>query len=78
MLRVTRVDDLRVQPFTVFGWQVSDIDGAVADLTGRGVAFLRYDGLDQDGHGVWATPGGDRVAWFTDPDGNTLSLTQFR
>jgi predicted enzyme related to lactoylglutathione lyase len=34
--------------------------------------------LDQDGHGVWATPGGDRVAWFTDPDGNTLSLTQFR
>jgi catechol 2,3-dioxygenase-like lactoylglutathione lyase family enzyme len=78
MLRVTKVDDLRVQPFTVFGWQVSDIDGAVADLTGRGVAFLRYDGLDQDGYGVWATPGGDRVAWFTDPDGNTLSLTQFR
>ena len=78
MLRVTKVDDLRVQPFTVFGWQVSDIDGAVADLTGRGVAFLRFDGLDQDGHGVWATPGGDRVAWFTDPDGNTLSLTEFR
>ena len=78
MLRVTKVDDLRVQPFTVFGWQVSDIDGAVADLTGRGVTFLRYDGLAQDGHGVWATPGGDRVAWFTDPDGNTLSLTEFR
>ena len=78
MVRVTKVDDLRVQPFTVFGWQVSDIDGAVADLTGRGVTFLRYDGLAQDGHGVWATPGGDRVAWFTDPDGNTLSLTEFR
>jgi catechol 2,3-dioxygenase-like lactoylglutathione lyase family enzyme len=77
MVRVTKVDTLRVQPFTVLGWQVSEIDEAVADLTGRGVAFLRFDGMDQDEHGVWATPGGDRVAWFADPDGNTLSLTQF-
>jgi len=77
MLRVTKVDDLRPQPFTVFGWKVPDIRATVAQLTGRGVDFIRYDGIDQDADGVWTTPGGDRVAWFHDPDGNTLSLTQF-
>jgi hypothetical protein len=41
------------------------------------VIFLRYDGMTQDGDGVWKTPNGDKVAWFADPDGNTLSLTQF-
>jgi catechol 2,3-dioxygenase-like lactoylglutathione lyase family enzyme len=77
MLRVTKVDDLRVQPFTVFGWRVPDIRGSVAQLTSVGVAFVRYDGIDQDVDGIWITPGGDLVAWFKDPDGNTLSLTQF-
>jgi catechol 2,3-dioxygenase-like lactoylglutathione lyase family enzyme len=77
MLRVTKVNDLRPQPFTVFGWQVDDIDRAVTQLTAAGVRFLRYDGVDQDRQGIWTTPGGDRVAWFADPDGNTLSLTQF-
>ena len=77
MLRVTKVDDLRVQPFTVFGWQVPDIRTAVAQLTSVGVVFVRYDGVDQDADGIWTTPGGDLVAWFHDPDGNTLSFTQF-
>jgi catechol 2,3-dioxygenase-like lactoylglutathione lyase family enzyme len=43
----------------------------------KGVAFLRYDGMDQDEGGVWTTPDGDQVAWFADPGGNVLSLTQF-
>jgi len=77
MLRLTQVDDLRVQPFTVAGWQVGDIRAVVDALSARGVAFTRYDGMDQDERGIWTTPGGDRVAWFTDPDGNTLSLTSF-
>jgi len=77
-LRVTKVDDLRPQPFTVLGWRVPDIRAAIARLTGAGVEFVRYDGVDQDADGVWTTPGGDRVAWFRDPDGNTLSLTEFR
>jgi len=77
MLRLTQVDDLRVQPFTIAGWQVPDIGAEVDDLSARGVAFTRYDGMDQDERGIWTTPGGDRVAWFTDPDGNTLSLTSF-
>jgi catechol 2,3-dioxygenase-like lactoylglutathione lyase family enzyme len=77
MLRITKVDTLRAQPFTVFGWQVPDIRSTVAELAAAGVACLRYEGMDQDAAGVWTTPAGDQVAWFHDPDGNTLSLTQF-
>ncbi len=57
MLRVTKVNELRVQPFTVFGWQIPDMDAAVRELTDAGVTFLRFDGLDQDARGIWTTPG---------------------
>ncbi len=77
MLRLTPVPGLAVQPFTIAGWQVADITAAVRDLAARGVRFTRYDGMGQDELGIWTAPGGDRVAWFTDPDGNTLSLTAF-
>jgi catechol 2,3-dioxygenase-like lactoylglutathione lyase family enzyme len=77
MLRLTKVEDLRVQPFTIAGWQVPDMRVAIDSLAGAGITFNRYDGMDQDDHGVWTTPGGDEVAWFTDPDGNTLSLARF-
>jgi catechol 2,3-dioxygenase-like lactoylglutathione lyase family enzyme len=74
-LRVTPVPGLGARPYTVAGWNVPDIDAVVRDLTERGVQFMRYAALTQDELGVWTAPGGDRVAWFTDPDGNTLSLT---
>jgi catechol 2,3-dioxygenase-like lactoylglutathione lyase family enzyme len=77
-LRVTLVGELSPQPFTVFGWEVGAIHQTIAGLAGRGVEFLRYEGMGQDPAGVWTTPGGDQVAWFRDPDGNVLSLTQFR
>jgi catechol 2,3-dioxygenase-like lactoylglutathione lyase family enzyme len=77
MLRVTRVDGLRPQPFTVLGWDVADLRATLAELAAAGVPALRFEGVDQDGSGVWTTPGGDLIAWFADPDGNTLSLTQF-
>jgi catechol 2,3-dioxygenase-like lactoylglutathione lyase family enzyme len=77
MLRLTKVEDLRVQAFTIAGWQVPDMRAAIDSLTGVGVIFTRYVGMDQDDRGVWTMPGGDQVAWFTDPDGNTLSLTRF-
>jgi catechol 2,3-dioxygenase-like lactoylglutathione lyase family enzyme len=74
-VRVTRVgEDLRVQPFTVFGWQVDDIEQEAVALLERGVELLRVPGLPQDEHGISTAPGGARVAWFRDPDGNTLSL----
>jgi catechol 2,3-dioxygenase-like lactoylglutathione lyase family enzyme len=77
MLRVTAVAEVARPGYTVLGWRVADIAATAHGLAGRGVVFLRYDGMDQDDNGVWTTPGGDKVAWFADPDGNVLSLTQF-
>jgi catechol 2,3-dioxygenase-like lactoylglutathione lyase family enzyme len=76
-IRVTKVDSLTPQPFTVLGWEVADIASTVAALTERGVVFTHYEGMGQDPAGVWTSPSGSKIAWFTDPDGNTLSLTQF-
>ena len=77
MLRMEKVQALQPQPFTVLGWKVRDIASTMAGLAKRGVRFERYDGLPQDEHGVWTAPGsGARVAWFKDPDGNTLGISQ--
>jgi hypothetical protein len=56
---------------------VPDIAKAVRDLVKRGVIFQRYEGMPQDDLGIWSSPSGTRVAWFSDPEGNTLSLTEF-
>jgi catechol 2,3-dioxygenase-like lactoylglutathione lyase family enzyme len=76
ILRVTLVKELSRAPYTVLGWKVSDIAASIEALTARGVCFTRYSGLDQDVNGIWVAPGGSRIAWFADPDGNTLSLQQ--
>jgi catechol 2,3-dioxygenase-like lactoylglutathione lyase family enzyme len=76
MLRVAIVKTLRPAGYTVLGWIVPDIDRAVRDLVKRGVVFQRYEGMPQDDLGIWSSPGGARVAWFADPDSNTLSLTE--
>ena len=75
-LRVTAVPEVARGGYTVLGWRVTDIVAAVRDLCARGVTFLRHEGMSQDEHGIWTAPGGAKVAWFADPDGNTLSLTQ--
>jgi catechol 2,3-dioxygenase-like lactoylglutathione lyase family enzyme len=77
MVRVAVVQALQPAGYTVLGWIVPDIRRAVAALARKGVTFRRYDGLEQDERGVWLSPSGARIAWFEDPDGNTLSLTQF-
>lgn len=76
MLRVQKLEQLTPPPFTTLGWEVEDIAGAVDQLRLRGVAFQVYPGMGQDERAVWLSPSGARVAWFKDPDGNTLSLTQ--
>lgn len=75
-LPVSRVDEIVIAPYTVLGWSVSDIAATVRSLTAAGVVFERFESMEQDGLGVWEAPGGARVAWFKDPDGNTLSVTQ--
>jgi len=78
MLRVSTVPDHVAQAHTVLGWAVQDIETAVRTLAAAGVAFNIYDGFGQDALGIWSAPGGtNKVAWFKDPDGNVLSLTQF-
>ena len=60
----------------VLGWQVTDIERQVAALQSRGVQFERFGFFEQDALGIWTAPGGDKVAWFKDPDGNVLSVSQ--
>jgi catechol 2,3-dioxygenase-like lactoylglutathione lyase family enzyme len=77
MLRVQKVQTLQAAQHTVLGWEVPDIRAAVQALAKRGIQFERFEGLPQDDLAIWATPSGGKVAWLKDPDGNTLSLTQF-
>ena len=78
MLRVQRVKEVRQAQYTALGWQVSDIAAKVEELTKAGVQFEHYGMPGQDEKGIWTPPGSTaRVAWFKDPDGNILSLTQF-
>jgi catechol 2,3-dioxygenase-like lactoylglutathione lyase family enzyme len=77
-LHIQKVKDFTPLPFTAIGWTVDDIVATASALADKGVRFERFPGMEQDGAGIWTTP--DRAAkicWFKDPDGNTLSLTQF-
>jgi catechol 2,3-dioxygenase-like lactoylglutathione lyase family enzyme len=76
-LRIQKVGELTPAPFTALGFQVADIAATVDGLRARGVSFQIFPGMGQDERGVWRAPSGAQVAWFRDPDGNTLSLTQF-
>ena len=77
MLRVTPVQNLQPAGYTVLGWTVPDIAKEIRALKKRGVKFKRYDWMEQNEQGVWVSPAGAKIAWFEDPDGNTLSLTEF-
>ena len=77
MLRISKLQELSPAPFTVLGWKVKDIAAEIRELKGRRVAFESFKGFPQDDSGVWISPSGAKVAWFKDPDGNLLSLTEF-
>ena len=76
-LRMQKGVNFTPQEFTVLGWHVDDIEGAMSELRGRGVVFEEYPWLPPDSNGVMIFPGGAKVAWFKDPDGNVLSLDQY-
>lgn len=75
-LRIQKVDTLKPHPFTSLGWNVEHIRREVQTLSKRGVTFEKYPFLEQDDLGIWQAPSGAKVAWFKDPDGNLLSLTE--
>jgi catechol 2,3-dioxygenase-like lactoylglutathione lyase family enzyme len=77
-LRLTTMPGYQPSGHTVLGWNVGDIVGTVRALVAKGVKFSVYEGFGQDADAIWHSPdGGAKVAWFPDPDGNLLSLTQF-
>jgi catechol 2,3-dioxygenase-like lactoylglutathione lyase family enzyme len=76
MLRIAKIPVFEPARFTILGWEVRDIHDVVAKLTAKGLLFEQFGLPNQDEAGVWATPTGDKVAWFKDPDGNILSLSE--
>lgn len=76
MLRLGMGKQLPPASGTVLGWQVPDIESIVRTLGAAGVQFERYEFLKQDDLGIWTSPTGAKVAWFKDPDGNLLSVSE--
>jgi len=75
-VRIGEMPELQPAQFTVLGWEVPDLEEAAADLRSKGVELQQYGFKGQDERGIWTTPGGDKVAWFKDPAGNVLSISQ--
>jgi len=75
-IRISKVPTFTPLQSTVLGWEVPDIDAAVAWLAERGVATEKYPFVQDKERGIWSTPDGNKVAWFKDPDGNVLSFSQ--
>ncbi len=76
MVRVAKVPEFQPMQFTILGWEVSGIEKMVSGLQEKGVHFEIFGFFEQDKLGIWTAPTGDKVAWFKDPDGNILSLSQ--
>jgi catechol 2,3-dioxygenase-like lactoylglutathione lyase family enzyme len=76
MLRLGMGKELPPAHGTVLGWEVPDVAVAVKDLRQAGVEFERYSFMPQDELGIWTSPTGAKVAWFKDPDGNILSVSE--
>ena len=76
MIRVAKVQQFTPAQFTILGWQVNGIKKVVAEMQAKGVQFERYGFPQQDELGIWTAPEGSKVAWFKDPDGNVLSVSE--
>ncbi|MGB8472466.1 MAG: VOC family protein [Candidatus Acidiferrum sp.] len=76
MIRIVKVPAFTALRSTVLGWEVDDMEAIVGWLMGRGVVFDKYPFVQDQERGIWTTPNGDKVAWFKDPDGNVLSVSQ--
>jgi catechol 2,3-dioxygenase-like lactoylglutathione lyase family enzyme len=76
MIRVAKVPQFTPAQFTILGWQVNDIAKVVEGLQKNGVRCEIFGFFKQDELGIWSAPTGDKVAWFKDPDGNILSVSE--
>ncbi|MFY9644891.1 MAG: VOC family protein [Terriglobales bacterium] len=78
MIRIAKTQDFTAAKYTVLGWEVADIAEMVAWLQARGVEFEKYPWMPDKNSAIWAAPSGDKIAWFKDPDGNVLSVSQHK
>ena len=76
MVRAAKMKEVKPAQFTILGWQVTEIENVVQSLQRKGVHFEIFGFFKQDELGIWTAPTGDKVAWFKDPDGNILSVSQ--
>lgn len=76
MVRIGKMADVKPLQNTILGWEVEDIEVAAKWLKERGVPLEKYPFVQDQELGIWTAPSGDRVAWFKDPDGNVLSVSQ--
>jgi len=76
MIRIVKVPTFMAPPSTVLGWQVDNIEAIVDWLAKRGVVFDKYPFVQDKERGIWTAPGGSKIAWFKDPDGNVLSVSE--
>ncbi|MGB8011015.1 MAG: VOC family protein [Terriglobales bacterium] len=78
MIRIAKTPNFTPAPYTVLGWEVANIEAIVAELQKQGVIFEKYPFIEDKEKGIWTAPSGDKVAWFKDPDGNVLSVSQHK
>jgi len=78
MVRAVKLKESTPVQYTVLGWQVKNIENVVRELRNKGVKFEIFGFFTQDELGIWTAPSGDKVAWFKDPDGNTLSVSEHK
>ena len=76
MVRIVKMQDFKPLRSTILGWEVANIEAAVEWLKSRGVETEKYPFVEDKKRGIWSAPGGAKVAWFKDPDGNVLSVSQ--
>jgi catechol 2,3-dioxygenase-like lactoylglutathione lyase family enzyme len=74
---VSNVTDFKPAPFTILGWHVANAENTIREMRDKGIKFERFPGMNQTDLGIWRSPSGAQVAWFKDPDGNILSITEF-
>jgi catechol 2,3-dioxygenase-like lactoylglutathione lyase family enzyme len=75
-IRIAKVPNFTPLQGTVLGWEVKDIQAVATWLRDRGVTLEKYPVAQDRELGIWTAPSGDKVAWFKDPDGNILGISQ--
>jgi catechol 2,3-dioxygenase-like lactoylglutathione lyase family enzyme len=78
MIRIAKTQDFTAAPYTVLGWEVSNIEEMAGWLQERGVVLEKFPWMPNKESAIWTAPTGDKVAWFKDPDGNVLSVSQHK